>query len=100
MDIQIVNMTRKASDGGVVDVHWWATEKSGGHTQIAKGIATFEPNPNDPNFVPFEQLSKDQVMSWLHNTVDFETVEAEINEALQNRINPPVINGLPWDFEE
>lgn len=53
----------------------------------------------DPGFVPFEQLTKDQVTQWVHQSLTPEGVasaEAEISAKLQEKLSPPVMDGLPW----
>ena len=60
------------------------------------GTATF-PAP-EGTFTPYDQLTQTQVLGWCYaNGVDQTRVEANVQEAIDNQINPPVITPpLPW----
>jgi hypothetical protein len=60
------------------------------------GTASF-PAP-EGTFIPYANLTQDQVLGWCYaNGVDQTRVEANVQEAINNQINPPVITPpLPW----
>ena len=55
--------------------------------------------PADPaNFVPYSQLTQDQVLGWVWaNGVDKDATEAALAQMIENQKNPPTIQPpLPW----
>lgn len=60
--------------------------------------ATPMPLPSDENFVPFNELTEPEVVSWLEAVADKPHMEQQIAKQIQNQIAPkyvPVPN--PWD---
>jgi hypothetical protein len=59
--------------------------------------ASFSP-PDADSFVRFDDLTKEQVLSWIWaRGVDKDVTEAAVAQQLADRINPPVIMPpLPW----
>jgi hypothetical protein len=58
----------------------------------------------DPNFIPYEQLTEEIVINWIKNNVGEEvltSIEENIEIRIQNRItelaNPPFLQGKPWE---
>jgi len=49
-------------------------------------------------FTPYDQLTEQQVLGWCWaNGVDQTAVEASVQRAIDNQINPPIIQPpLPW----
>jgi hypothetical protein len=48
-------------------------------------------------YTPYSQLTQDQVLSWLWESVDKTATEAAVETQLQAQINPPVVVlPLPW----
>ncbi len=54
--------------------------------------------PPTENFTPYDQLTEQQVLNWCwENGVDQAAIEANVNQQIQNQINPPVVVlPLPW----
>jgi len=54
----------------------------------------------DGAFIPYENLTEEQVISWLETALSVEVIEqmdAKLNTMLQHKVNPPVIiKPLPW----
>jgi len=59
-------------------------------------ITVLQP-PNDFTFIPYEELTKDVVSSWLEKNVNMDFVNNFILNNLQNAFSPPVIS-LPLPF--
>ena len=57
---------------------------------------------NEPNFIPYEQLTQDVVIGWVQEVLTPEGVanlEANVDEQINNIVNPPVVPSaqpLPW----
>ena len=57
-------------------------------------------DPSESDFVPFDQLTEDQFIDWAKQSLKPEGVastEVELNAKLQEKLNPPILDGLPWD---
>ena len=54
--------------------------------------------PPSGSFTPYNDLTQQQVLDWCFaNGVDKSAIEANVNEQIENQINPPVIAPpLPW----
>ena len=49
------------------------------------------------DFTPFADLTKDQVLGWVWESVDKNETEASVQKSIDNQINPPIIQpDLPW----
>lgn len=66
------------------------------YTATNYGTASF-PMP-EGTFTPYADLTQDQVLGWCWaNGVDKTATEASVQTAIDNQINPPVIQPpLPW----
>ena len=48
--------------------------------------------PPTENFTPYDQLTEQQVLDWCFaNGVDQAAIEANVNQQIQNQINPPIV---------
>jgi hypothetical protein len=92
--INIVNLER-TQDGGIVVAHWTASKVDGEFEANTYGTKSFQPDPTDPEFIPYEQLTEETVVGW------FEPEEvAQIEQVLDNDLEaqkaPQVVTGVPW----
>jgi hypothetical protein len=79
----------------VVHAEWKLTATSGGVEVERIGLESF--NLATEGFVPFDQLTEQQVLGWINQSVDKEIAESMLAEALEKKINPPIIEKeLPW----
>lgn len=96
----IAQLEREVSNGGVIVAHWRAgkTEVVGDQTYSASayGSCGFTPDPESPDFVPFDQLTEEQVLGWVWGEVDKDETEAKINQKIEEEKNPKVEAGVPW----
>jgi hypothetical protein len=49
------------------------------------------------NFIPYEDLTYDIVCGWLDNSIDTEALDLNLDQQIENQVNPPVIT-LPLPF--
>lgn len=72
------------------DVRVVGTE--GDNTAEWLGVIKFDPDPSDSNFVPFDQLTQEQVVTWVKERL----IVDEIEEYIANNIVPSTLSGVPW----
>jgi hypothetical protein len=70
------------------------TEKT--YSGTCYGSCSFAPPTG--SFTPYPDLTQQQVLDWCFaNGVDKTAIEANVNEQIENQINPPVVAPpLPW----
>ena len=55
----------------------------------------------DSNFIPYDNLTEDNVLSWIHNLVDVETIESQNSSSMAAAVKlsktPIERDGVPWD---
>ena len=49
------------------------------------------------NFIPYENLTYDIVCGWLDSTINVEALDLNLDQQIENQVNPPVII-LPLPF--
>jgi hypothetical protein len=92
----IANLERTTADGGVVVAHWRVTAEDGEYTASSYGTCGFTPDPTAPDFVPFESLTEADVLAWVYESVDKDSVEASLASQIEDQKAPQTIAGTPW----
>jgi len=66
-------------------------------------MSQFNVDPNAENFIPYNELTEETVITWVFSDLGEEEMNkmiAELESAIDKRIyekeNPPFIQGLPW----
>lgn len=105
----IVNsMLTAPSDDGLTDVvksiSW--TRYASEEVQTSEGLKTYVaafpgvtpcPAPDPANFTPYDELTEAQVDGWLFQLVEWQPLDAQLAQNIQDQINPPVVQlPLPW----
>lgn len=97
-------MDTAPSDDGLTDVvktvHWRrdAKEVDGdkeyyGDVYGAMGCVA----PDPMAFTPYDQLTFEQVCSWLEANLDVAALDASLDQQIANQKNPPIVQlPLPW----
>lgn len=95
----IANLERNASDGGVIVAHWRVSAHGDGFSKAAYGTVNFTPVATAPDFVPYEQLTEADVLSWVWGQSDGwrERVEAALAGQIANAKAPKTQYGTPWN---
>lgn len=67
-------------------------------TSVYSTVSFLPPQAGDPNFTPYNQLTQDQVLSWVWQSgVDKAATEAAVQTQLNALINPAEVQlPLPW----
>jgi hypothetical protein len=89
------------ADGGIFTVHWRvsASETVGEDTFSASsyGTAGFTYDASSPDFVPYDQLTEEQVLQWVWaDGVDKDATEAALQANIDDQKNPTTADGVPW----
>lgn len=92
----IAQLERQTETGGVVTAHWSCTGVDGDFSARMYGTAGFTPDPADTDFKPFDQLTEDDVLTWVWSEVDKAETEANIASKIDAQKNPETVSGTPW----
>jgi hypothetical protein len=90
----VVNMDRKTDDGFVITVHYTVTAVDGDFTASTYGTVGY--TEEEGSFTPYEDLTKEQVIEWVKNSLGEETVETNLTAQIEALKNPTQESGLPW----
>lgn len=85
----------------VVQATWVCTGVDGVngklYTDAAEGTGSFSAPQQGQPFTPYDQLTQEQVLAWIWQTISQEKIESGVQGQLNNQINPPVVSlPLPW----
>ncbi len=80
----------------VVVVSWICSASQDGKTAQTNGETRLPPVQSD--FVPFDNLTQDEVLSWCYaNGLDKEAAELRATQKLQDLLTPPTVSKpVPW----
>ena len=93
---KISQLDRNAADGGVTVAHWTVTAIEGDYSASAYSTAGFTPDPEAPGFVPYEELTEEDVLVWVWDSVDKDATEESLLKQIDAQKNPVVVSGTPW----
>jgi len=97
----ITNMTRVLSDGYVIKVSWTcAASAPNVQGALDGGNETYNNNPDQQGFIPYDQLTQDIVLGWVWASMgdDKKTaLEAKLTAKVNAQLNPATASGLPWN---
>jgi hypothetical protein len=80
----------------VITVHYGRTAVEGEYTAYSYGTMGCQ-TPSETDFTAYPDLTFEQVCSWLDAGLDIPTIDAGLQQNIDNQINPPVIVlPLPW----
>jgi hypothetical protein len=86
--------------GYVVNVLFTVSGTDGKYTAKIDGNVSFTPEQNQPDFVPYDELTEDEVMGWINNaTNNLINYYANVDGQINSMVNPPVPPApapLPW----
>jgi hypothetical protein len=97
----VINMTRVLSDGYVIKVSW-ACAASAPNVQgaVNSGQDAYTNNPDQPDFIPYDQLTQDIVLGWVWASMGSEekaTLEAKLTAKVEAQLSPATASGVPWN---
>jgi len=86
--------------GYVVNVLFTVSGTDGTHTAEIGGNISFTPEQNQPDFIPYDQLTQAEVIGWINEATDnLANYYANIDGQIASIVNPPVSPAntpLPW----
>ena len=84
----------------VVTSHWTLTATDGTYTGSVYGTASFEVDPDKPNYTPYADLTLEQVVAWTQASMGLEQMAAYekfVADQIEAQINPTIVSPhLPW----
>ena len=82
----------------VITAHWTCNGVDGDYAGSVYSTCSF-PVVQEPDFVPYADLTQDEVLGWCWaNGVDKTATEAAVQTQIDNAKNPPVTQPpLPWN---
>ena len=100
----IVAMNCKPDVNGMLDYvvvgHWTLSATDGTYTGSIYGTASFEVDPDKPDYTPYADLTLEQVIVWAKDSLGAEQVssyEANVASQIEAQINPTIVTpSLPW----
>jgi len=91
-------------EGSLVDVvsvvHWTreATKYVGAEPIVVSVYGTMAcQTPSETDFTAYPDLTYDQVCSWLDNGLDVAALDLNLDQQIENQVNPPIVV-LPLPF--
>jgi hypothetical protein len=90
----VVQMDRLTSDGFVVTVHYTVNAVDGDYTASTYGTVGY--TQGEGSYVPFSNLTKEQVIGWVKDSIGQSTVEELLAAQITAQKNPVQLSGLPW----
>ena len=86
--------------GYVVNVLFTVSGTDGQNTTEIDGNISFTPEADQPNYVPYDQLTEAEVLGWINEATDNQAnYYANIDGQIASIVNPPVSPAntpLPW----
>ena len=92
---KIVSLERKSADGFVTTAHWTCSDVDGEFSGSTYGSIGFD----GELVTPYEDLTEEMVIGWLHEAMGEETVaahEAAVAAQIAEAKAPAVAVGTPW----
>ena len=90
----IVNLDRNTSDGFVVTVHYTVNAMDGDFTASTYGTVGY--TQEDKSYKPYAELTKEEVIGWVQESLGKDTVEASLTAQIEALKNPVQESGVPW----
>ena len=94
MNIKIIGLERKLSDGTVTEVHWHATLEDGAREVGASGTVYLRRDDNSAAFISYDSLTEAKVIEWVK--AEWNSPEETLKAELAELKTPTKANGLPW----
>ena len=92
----VPTLERKLDDGFVSTAHWSCRASDGDFSASSYGTAGFSQDPEAADYIPYEQLTEEQVLAWVWESVDKDATEAALQAKIDADKNPTTGTGVPW----
>jgi len=95
----IAQLERHLSDGAVYTAHWTVNLQDQGESAGCYGSIGFS-DPDPANLTPYEQLTQEQVIGWVKDTLGEEqvtSIETGLATQIEQKLHPTNAQGIPWN---
>ena len=99
-------MRNISTTGGVFEVTWYcsvtrskrdAQDQEHTYEMMDHGVAEFTPVPDDQSFTSLSDLTEEQVLGWVWQTVDKNAIEQRLEQDIQTTYFDDTIDStIPW----
>jgi len=108
---KIVQLDRVIADGGIYTAHWTLNAsrdvpvvgsdppETKTYTAGSYGSQGLTPDPTDPSFIPYADVTEANVIAWVKAALGTDAVtakEAGLTKNIDLQINPVDATGVPW----
>jgi len=77
-------------------IHYRAQKQEGDFIADQYGALSVDA-PHEASFTLYDEVTKEMVEGWLADSLDTETIEANLDAQIENFLNPPLVAyALPW----
>lgn len=98
---KIYDLKRTIADGVVTEVTYACESNEGGFGTRKIGELTVTGSTDDPDFIPYEDLTQTDVLGWVDTNIDKTIFETENSASIAQRIVAQAAiteaSGIPWD---
>ena len=68
-------MERNTSDDGVITAHWYCLGTDADLISARSyGTTSYTPDPSAAGFIPYDDLTEEIVLGWVHGSVDKDAI--------------------------
>jgi len=94
----IRQLDRDSFTGGIKSIHWRYFGREDSFIAETFGELRITPSPDSPDFIPFENVTKEDVISWLENELadELPRIREELSKEIELKKASPIVNGFPW----
>jgi len=97
-DWRILNTTYETATGGIISASWQcAGTHTDGTTSDMRSSMHLTYAADDPDFVPYSDVTEAMVMGWVQARLDVTELETLIAEDIGELQHPVTAEGLPWE---
>lgn len=94
----ILNTTYETATGGIISASWRCVgTHEDGTTDDLRSTVHLAYDADDPDFVPYADVTEPMVLGWVQARLDVAAIEAEIAEEIDELQHPVIASGLPWE---
>jgi len=86
----------EVATGGITVAHWRVNAVDGDYSTSAYGSCGFTPDPTSERFKPYNEVTEEEVLSWVWGQLDKEELESSLQSSIDNQKAPKVASGTPW----
>jgi hypothetical protein len=82
--------------GAIVVAHWDVSAVDGDYAARAYGTCGFTPDTQSETFKPYDQVTQEEVLSWVYGQINKEETEAALLAQIELDKHPTTVTGTPW----